>query len=79
MEIVTRAWSIDNKIAIASKSSIGVLFISKIITTTKTVPLFTGIAYIYSSFNGPSTGLIIIWIDSEFIMKYYWVLLTKKI
>ena len=77
MKIVTRAGSIENKIAIASKSTIGFLNIPKIITTTKTSPLFTGIAYIHCSFIGPSTGLIIIGIDSEFIMKYYWALLTK--
>ena len=77
MEIVTRAWSIDNKIAIASKSTIGLLIIPEIISTIKTSPLFTGIAYIHSSFNGPSTGLIIILIDLVLIMKYYWALLTK--
>jgi hypothetical protein len=40
MKIVTRAWSIDNKIAIASKSTIGILIIPKIISTTKTSPFF---------------------------------------
>ena len=77
MKIVTRAGSIENKIAIASKSTIGFLNIPKIITTTKPSPLFTGIAYIRCSFIGPSTGLIIIWIDLEFIIKYYWALLTN--
>jgi hypothetical protein len=76
MKFVTRACSIDNKIAIASKSTIGFLIIPKIISTTKTAPLITGIAYIHCSVIGPSTGLIIIWIDSEFIVKYYWALLT---
>ena len=70
MEYVTRAWSIENKIAIVLNSAIKFLIIPKIITTTKTSPLFTGIAYIHCSFIGPSTGLIIIWIDSEFIIKY---------
>ena len=79
MEILTRACRIDNKIAIASKSFIGILIISKIISTTKTVPLFTGIAYIYSYFIGPSTGFITIWIDSEFVMKYYWVRVIDQI
>ena len=77
MEIVTRAWSIDNKIAIVLNSAIKFLIIPKIITTTKTSPLFTGIAYIHISFNGQSTGLINILIDLVFIMKYYWALLTK--
>ena len=77
MEVVTRACDIDNKIANASKSTIGFLNIPKIIATTKTSPLFTGIAYIHCSFIGPSIGLIIVWIDLEFIMKYYWALLTN--